>query len=195
MAQQHPRSRAFVWTLAVCLLLTASLVVALTGDPDWLLWNDDAEAQPTVGAAVTPPPPLVLTSADKVIATDVALADPRVQAMLVGHEYAVGEIGQAFGEGQEFVGVTVDISLNGPTRITGEWASSAWVDCDTEAIPPRVPVPYRATYDDVTGVLVLVNLGARQVDVIGPRARNGATLIGDQEFIGEHRRIEDCRME
>lgn len=93
------------------------------------------------------------------------------------------------------VGVTVDIGVNGPTRVSGEWSGSAWVDCTTQPTPSPVTIAYRATYDHVDSIMVLVDLDTRQVISIRPRSMTEATVDGEREFLGEHRGFEDCRVE
>ncbi|MDQ3524920.1 MAG: hypothetical protein M3451_07700 [Chloroflexota bacterium] len=134
----------------------------------------------------------VFTTEDQELVKEVALADPRVQAILEGHAYQVAQVGMWTGERLSLIGGIVDIAFEGPSTVTGEWYTWSTPNCETNPDEDPIIVPFRATYSDVTSIHVLVNLQTGVVDNITPFSHDEYHLIGEEEFTGEHQEIKLC---
>jgi|GEM_PF-3800100 len=131
-------------------------------------------------------------SYDEAQVEEIALADPRVQAVLTGHPHQVAQVGMWTGEWGHLIGGIVAISIDGTRNVEGEWFEHSFLDCETRPVPDPVVVPYRAEFAGVTEIHVLVDLSTEAVVVIKPFWDDGVSLVGEREFTGEYDEIRQC---
>jgi hypothetical protein len=149
--------------------------------------------QPTV--ILDGPPlqrPLELSDAERQQALAAVLSDARVQQLLGGHPYAVAEVGIVTGEDLDFMGAAVMLAFDQPTTIAGEWAEYSW-DCGRDPLPPPVIVPYAATYDGVTQLIIFTDATLNSVEQLLPFSLGGSIeLIGERIFLSDITKITSC---
>lgn len=170
--------------------LTTALTVVAT---DNLFGNDDEPLEIDIQGTFIPDPNQpslpAFTIEDEERVKEIAFADPRVQALLEGHEHRVAQVGMWTGERLTLIGGVIDIALESPSTVTGEWYLFSAPNCETNPDEDPVVVPYRATYAGMTSIHVFVNLQIGVVEVIFPFE---GELVGEEEFTGEHKEIKDC---
>jgi hypothetical protein len=183
-----------ILALTALVACVAAVTIALTVvATDNLFGNDTGLLEPDHRGTFVPDPNQpslpVFTIEDEERVREIALSDPRVQAILDGHSYRVAQVGMWTGERLELLGGVVDIALDGPSTVTGEWYSWSTPNCETNPDEDAVIVPYRATYADLTAIHVQVNLQTGVAESIFPLE---GELVGEEEFTGEYKEIKDC---
>jgi hypothetical protein len=184
------RSRLVAAAIGVVALL-AALSVTATGS----MFGPDQRGEPPQPSYIPDPnfvrlPELTSNQEERVKA--IALADPRVQALLADHPYNIAQVGEWTGERGSLIGGIVDFSLGGPTDIVGEWFVFSAPECAFDPLSTPVTVSYRAMYSGVDEVHVLVDLGVEQVAEIAPFSWEDGQLVGEREYTGEYKEIVGC---
>jgi len=141
---------------------------------------------------VYPSPDETSITFDEARVQQIALADPRVQAVLADHPHQVSQAGMWTRDPGGLIGGIVAISVDGDRNIEGERFEHSFLDCETRPVPDPVVVSYRAEFSGVTEIHVLVDLSAEAVVVIEPFWDEGVSLVGDREFTGEYNEIWQC---
>jgi hypothetical protein len=181
---------ALIALVACVAALTTALTVVATENlfgPDEPLGDPQGTFIPDENLASLP----VLTAEDEERVKAIALADPRVQAILEGHAYHVAQVGM-WTERVELIGGIVDIALDGPSMVTGEWYTYSTPNCETNPDEAPIIVSFQATYAGVTSIYVGVNLQTGVVDDIIPFSHDEYHLIGEEEFTGQYQEIKLC---
>lgn len=173
----------------VAALTTALTVVAtdsMFGPDEELL---EVDIQGTFIPDENQPSLPVFTVEDEEQVKEIALSDPRVQAILEGHSYQVAQVGMWTGERLELLGGIAEIVPDDPSTVTGEWYLWSTPNCETNPDEDPVLVSYRATYAGLTAIHVQVNLQTGAVESIFPFE---GELVGEEEFTGTYTEIKDC---
>lgn len=184
------RSRLVAAAIGVVALL-AALSVTATGS----MFGPDERGDPPQPSYIPDPnfvrlPELTSNQEERVKA--IALADPRVQALLADHSNEVTQIGEWTGERGSLIGGVVVFSLDRRTDIAGEWFVFSAPDCAFDPLATPVVVSYRAMHSGVDEIHVLVDLGIEQVAEIAPFSWGDGQLIGEPEYTGEYKEIVGC---
>jgi hypothetical protein len=181
---------ALTLLVACVAAVTTALTVVAT---DSLFGNDAGFQIPDHRSTVVPDPNQpslpAFTIKDEERVKEIALSDPRVQAILEGHAYHVSQVGMWTGEHLELLGGVVEIVPDDPSTVSGEWYLWSAPNCETNPDEDPVLVSFRATYADLTAIHVQVNLQTGVAESIFPLE---GELVGEEEFTGEYKEIKDC---
>ncbi len=126
-----------------------------------------------------------LSDVDCTTATQLALADARVQRLLDGLSYHWQQV-VLWSGGKDLFGAMVTLELEQPASVSGEWLSIAQ-GCTDQASLPYHSVPYRQAGKNLRQVSVWVDLNRHQVVGIEPNSdpRYRWTPTGTPEPVGD----------
>lgn len=155
------------------LLTTAYLIAGQAKIPPRDVPPATAASQPGQNAISRSVPSLSAVQQQQ--AASLVQSDPRVKRLTQGVSTQVKDVVVWTKTSGEVIGALVTVNFSRPVTVSGQWMSLTY-DQSEKSIPPYVSTSYEVTYNNVTGLLIDVDLERQQIVSVDPS--RGSQVVG-----------------